>query len=374
MRKYKIAKVCGLVYTKLIRDYYSRNRHLAKLGYEEHKLHLKNFFPVHLNKFSDYMTKLGHECTEFIYDLQSLQQAWASENGCEYGTHSWQLDILLKQIETYRPEILYLQDVHGLPHSLRVQIREIFPFVKKVIMFKGYPGRVRELRDIDLILAGTPLILEDYRKENLNAELFYHSFDPDILNKKEILEGNEEHSYDFTFMGCSGYSTMHVDRFDMLRKLGEKTDLQFWLMEDTNQKLSSLDKEAQPISVYFPDRTKFGRFGLEMYRILRDSKVTFNKHTEAVGDVIGNMRLFEATGVGCCLLTDTGKNMQDLFDADKELVTYETLEECQEKVRFLLENESERMAIAEAGQKRTLLEHSLPNRCAQLDELLQTTL
>ena len=123
-----------MVYTKLIRDYYGRNRHLAKLGYEEHKLHLKNFFPVHLNKFSDYMTKLGHECTEFIYDLQSLQQAWASENGCEYGTHSWQLDILLKQIETYRPEILYLQDVLGLPHCIRVQIRETFPFIKKIVM------------------------------------------------------------------------------------------------------------------------------------------------------------------------------------------------------------------------------------------------
>lgn len=374
MKKYRIAKVCGLVYTKLIRDYYRRNRQLAKLDYEKHKLHLKNFFPVHLNKFSNYMTELGHECTEFIYDLQSLQHAWASENGCEYGTHSWQLDILLKQIETYRPEILYLQDVHGLPHCLRVQIREIFPFIKKVVMFKGYPGRVRELRDIDLILAGTPLILQDYQTENLNAELFYHSFDPDILNKNGMGNEKEGKLHDFTFMGCSGYSTMHVDRFNMLRKLGDKTDLQFWLMEDTNQKLSSLDEEALPISTYFPDRTQFGKFGLEMYRILRDSKVTFNKHTEAVGDVIGNMRLFEATGVGCCLLTDTGKNMQDLFEADKELVTYQTIDECLEKVRFLLENESERSAIAEAGQKRTLLEHSLPNRCAQLDELLQAIL
>ena len=374
MKKYRIARVCGLVYTKLIRDYYGRNRHLTNLSYEEHKRHLKNFFPVHLNKFSDYMTDLGHECTEFVYDLQSLQQSWAHENGCEYGTHSWQLDILLKQIETYRPEILYLQDVHGLPHCLRIQIREIFPFVKKLVMFKGYPGRVKELRDIDLILAGTPLMLQAYRNESLTAELFYHSFDPDILNQKEILEEKEKHSYDFTFMGCSGYSTMHVDRFEMLRRLGEETDLEFWLMEDTNQKLSSLDEEALPISTYFPDRTQFGKFGLEMYQVLKNSKVTFNKHTEAAGDVIGNMRMFEATGAGCCLLTDTGKNMQDLFETGKELVTYETLEECQEKVSFLLENELERITIAEAGQKRTLKEHSLPNRCAQLDELLQAIL
>ncbi len=320
------------------------------------------------------MNDLGHECTEFVYDLQSLQQSWAKENSCEYGDHSWQLDILIKQIETFKPEILYLQDVHGLPHCLRVQIRETFPFIKKLIMFKGYPGRVRELRDIDLILAGTPLILQDYRTENLNAELFYHSFDPDILNQLEV--GNEEESklHDFTFMGCSGYSTMHVDRFDMLRRLGEETNLNYWLMEDTNQKLSSLAKEALPISTYFPDRTQFGKFGLEMYRVLKESRVTFNKHTEAAGNVIGNMRMFEATGIGCCLLTDTGKNMKDLFEADKEVVTYESLEECLEKASFLQENESVRQAISEAGQKRTLSDHSLPNRCAQLDDLLQTIL
>jgi spore maturation protein CgeB len=86
------------------------------------------------------------------------------------------------------------------------------------------------------------------------------------------------------------------------------------------------------------------------------------------------MRLFEATGVGCCLLSDTGKNMQDLYETDKELVTYRTLDECLEKVRFLLENDSKRIAIGEAGQKKTLTEHSLPNRCSQLDELLQTLL
>ena len=90
--------------------------------------------------------------------------------------------------------------------------------------------------------------------------------------------------------------------------------------------------------------------------------------------MIGNMRLFEATGVGCCLLTDTGKNMQNLFEADKELVTYRTNDECLEKVRFLLENEAERIAIGGRTEKRLLTEHSLPNRCSQLDELLQTLL
>ena len=40
-----------------------------------------------------------------------------------------------------------------------------------------------------------------------------------------------------------------------------------------------------------------------MYQTLQNSLVTFNKHTEAAGTVIGNMRLFEATG-GVRLLTD----------------------------------------------------------------------
>jgi spore maturation protein CgeB len=45
--------------------------------------------------------------------------------------------------------------------------------------------------------------------------------------------------------------------------------------------------------------------------------------------------------------------MPELFDIDKEVVVYKSIEECVEKVKWLLNNKAECKKIAEAGQKKT---------------------
>ena len=90
--------------------------------------------------------------------------------------------------------------------------------------------------------------------------------------------------------------------------------------------------------------------------------------------IVGNLRLFEATGVGTCLLTDTGQNMIELYEPDTEIVTYGSAEEAIEKVNYLLENESERASIASAGQKKTLSSHTIFHRCQLIDEVFQSKL
>ena len=109
-------------------------------------------------------------------------------------------------------------------------------------------------------------------------------------------------------------------------------------------------------------KNKGAVFGLNMYQALADSKITFNCHIDAAKNNAANIRLFEATGSGTCLITDWKENLNDLFDIDKEVVTYKTIDECVEKVNYLLAHDKERNAIAVAGQKRTLNEHSLEKR------------
>ena len=128
------------------------------------------------------------------------------------------------------------------------------------------------------------------------------------------------------------------------------------------------------LSEIHPSRCHFSVFGMEMYKKLSESKITFNCHADqAIGEV-GNMRMFDATGVGACLLTDTGGNIRDLFEPDKEIVTYTSIEECVEKVNYLLNHENERKQIAAAGQKRTLKDHTVFNRCQQINEVIQKIL
>jgi len=131
---------------------------------------------------------------------------------------------------------------------------------------------------------------------------------------------------------------------------------------------------TKPLREMFPHRCHAPVFGIEMYRILHQSKVTFNKHSDPAEDTVDNMRMFEATGVGTCLLTDTGKNMPDLFQEDHEVVTYSSIEECIEKASYLLEHDDVRRQIAAAGQRRTLKDHTVLNRCQQIDDILQKIL
>jgi spore maturation protein CgeB len=82
------------------------------------------------------------------------------------------------------------------------------------------------------------------------------------------------------------------------------------------------------------------------------------------------MRLFEATGVGTLLLTDAKVNLPYMFTPGKEVVAYRTTEECVELARYYLENEAERRAIAQAGQQRTLAEHTYFRRMQELVDIL----
>jgi spore maturation protein CgeB len=105
--------------------------------------------------------------------------------------------------------------------------------------------------------------------------------------------------------------------------------------------------------------------------------VTLNCHGaidvcgHASTSIANNLRLYEATGVGTCLVTDWKENLPELFEPGQEVVAYRSIEECIEKVRHLLSHESERARIAAAGQARTLREHTYQRRMEELLTILE---
>ena len=67
-------------------------------------------------------------------------------------------------------------------------------------------------------------------------------------------------------------------------------------------------------------------WGLEMYRKLAESKITLNCHEEIAGNYASNMRLYKATGMGACLITDWKENLPNIFEPDLEIVIYRSLD------------------------------------------------
>jgi hypothetical protein len=115
-------------------------------------------------------------------------------------------------------------------------------------------------------------------------------------------------------------------------------------------------------------------FGQEMYQLLHDSRISLNTHIDISPRSASNMRLYEATGAGTCLLTDWKANLPDLYEPEREVVTYRNADECVEKVRYLLNHERERIAIATAGQRRTLRDHTFTQRALQLHRIFSAAI
>jgi spore maturation protein CgeB len=99
--------------------------------------------------------------------------------------------------------------------------------------------------------------------------------------------------------------------------------------------------------------------------------MTLNHHVDVAEAYAGNLRLFEATGVGTLLVTDWKKNLHEMFEPGKEVIAYRTSEECVELVRYYLDHDDERREIAAAGQRRTLRDHTYHQRMQELVSLVQ---
>ena len=98
--------------------------------------------------------------------------------------------------------------------------------------------------------------------------------------------------------------------------------------------------------------------------------MTLNHHG-TIAPYANNRRLNEATGVGALLLTDSKKDLHEMFNLGKEVVAYRTPDECIELIAYYLDHEDEGQAIARAGQERTLQEHTCYERTREFLDIIR---
>jgi hypothetical protein len=91
--------------------------------------------------------------------------------------------------------------------------------------------------------------------------------------------------------------------------------------------------------------------------LFRRSKVVFQFSSS--GEM--TRRIVEGAACGAVVVTDrlsTVRNIQSLFIEDKNIVFYESAEECIDKIENLLNNDTRRQEIASAMEKRILRKHT----------------
>ncbi len=77
-------------------------------------------------------------------------------------------------------------------------------------------------------------------------------------------------------------------------------------------------------------------------------------------------RNFEVPGCGGMLLTGYADNLEDYYAIGKEVACFDSTADLIEKIRYYLQHENERAALADAGYQRTLRDHTYVQRFTEI--------
>jgi hypothetical protein len=282
--------------------------------------------------------------------------------------------------------------------ELLEQIKAKISSLKLVALWKGSPPIDTKIyKLVDVTISCAPEEVSQLNKAGLRAEHLHHAFNKNILED----ENSAKKLYDVVFIGQIFKSVgFHINRDKVLKNLLNELNLNifseaynlstidftthfikkivlafllpFYIVANkvfggyAAELEKSVNYPLTPYSVGLKKSLKAPVYGKKMYDTILESKVVLNIHADSSPLYASNMRLFETTGIGSCLLTDWKENINELFEADKEVVTFRNEQESIEKAKWLLANEKERSSIAMAGQKRVFSSHLYEHRLPQL--------
>ena len=110
-------------------------------------------------------------------------------------------------------------------------------------------------------------------------------------------------------------------------------------------------------------------FGLEQFKKINENLIILNKHINGV-NYPANIRLFEVTGLGSCLLTDHYENISELFEIDNEIITYKSKDELTEKINYLRSHVEIAETIGKNAQAKVIKKHSYKNRIYEFENII----
>jgi hypothetical protein len=359
-------------YSAFLDSFYGGRPDLSQRSYDEQWRALMDQCFGTADFYSTNLIALGHESTEVVANSAPLQRRWAREQGVELDRPKliwerrarvipwpqrippppWFYTVLSAQVRQYRPDVLHIQDMNGISPAF---VREVRPYVKLLTGQIACPIALdADFREYDLVLSSFPHFVEQFRRDGLHSEYFNLGFEAKLLTRLKKGPANG-----VVFIG--GLSSDHAERIEFLEHLAASQALDIW-----GYGIDSLNANSNL------HRHHHGAlWGLDMYQVLRDADIALNHHINVAGNSANNMRLYEATGVGAFLLTDHKQNLQTLFEPGKEVVTYHSAAEAVELIDYYLTHEAERQAIAQAGQARTLREHTYLNRMQEFVSIVK---
>jgi spore maturation protein CgeB len=365
-------------YKQFVTDFYARDPDLRTRSYDAQWRALMDECFGTADFYSSNLSALGHPAAEIAYTCQPLQRRWAKERGVSINALALKIPaslpilrrfrfrekqlekVLLAQVAEFRPDVIHFQNPVGANPELLRRLRSEARLLTAQVA--SYVPDFAALAGFDLILSSFPHFVKRFEDAGIRSAFLGLGFESSILPR--LTKGTV---HDIVFVG--GLSSRHPGRTAWLEEIAQRVPVEWW----------GYGKEDLPPGSPLHGIHQGHAWGLDMYRIFFNSRIVlnFNEPVQARDgseDYANNMRLYEATGAGAMLVTDAKPNLGSLFTVGTEVIAYRNADECAERVRHFLAHESEREAVARAGQARTLREHTYRARMQQFVEIVRPLL
>ena len=346
-------------------------------------------------RWFELLEKKGFATCAFNHNLPEVALAWAKENQFEPKSNDNIREIGLEKIKRFKPDLIFCRSPNTYlnNHFLHELIDLLSKKPKLIAWYGANCGDEEIFRYFDLTLTNSKHLVNLLRKKDIKADFLQHAFDPIILDKIRI---PVERLNRVAFFGNLDVSANDFrERTKLLEEVSEKINILdvygtckaptlneatkhtlLKVRQEISAKIRQIvpikkidywsNKQSLPHSPWelgknFCKRIKSPLYGQEMLQKLSSYQIALNYHNQHTGDFACNMRLFEATGVGCILVTDAKSDLNEYFDIDIEILSYTTADEACSKIKFLIDNKKVADEIGQKAQAKCLSNYNIFN-------------
>lgn len=364
----------------------------------------------------------GWDVVDLVLDLSPLRDAWVAEHGPLPSARGERQALALAAIARLRPRVVIDLNLKVFDLQELREIHQRFPFVERTVGVANTMKRLDRAFGHDLVLSPSRDLLDVLgRAGGPPVRPFHHAFDPARATPAEVVERSGA-----VFTGTVGGGD-YAGRRALLVALLEAGVVEAWVRENVDRpsperrsgvgrrsirlrarvlealplaglgrlhrwtgrggpvldqrlraalELGGSDRQADAdtsVSVHdrFPDRCHRPVFADEMFALLARSLVAVHREVGRPGT---SLRHFEATGMGAALVADRIKGLDEVFVPGEEILTYDDAAEAVELLRWLDRDPQAAREIGQAGQARTLRDHTVSARAGQLSDILHELL
>jgi hypothetical protein len=349
-------------YEEYVRDFYARHPGAEALPYatQNARLQADGFGIVHM--FARYLAPLGFETEIAFTECEPAQKRWLAERGGSLARpDDWRHEIAARQVNAAKPDILYLTEPVAYDRRFLDRL-EHRPRLVLAWKAAAIPAGT-DWRGIDVILSNfSPMLAQAKSLGARETEFLIPGF-PETLVDELPAEGK---AWDVSFLGS--ISSEHPTRNGYLDRFAQSAEAR-----RPGFALGYFLRTAEPAIVppAIAACNRGARWGEDMHRILKGSRIALNIGIDLAKQETGNMRMLEATGLGSFLLTEHRANIRNYFEPGVECETFASSGELEEKVRHYLARPDEREAIARRGQARCRRDFSMSRSVRQLADLIR---